>query len=109
MLEDLIQFYEEMGVYEEIIMLLQNGVALNKQNQKGIVTELGILFAKYQSEKLMEHCKMHFNNINVSKMLNICYKYALWNEAVYLHSNYDEYDKAVELQIDHSPVAFNHT
>lgn len=109
MLEDLIIFYEEMGLPEEIIMLLQNGVAMNKQNQKGIVTELGVLYAKYQSEKLMEHCKMHFQNINISKMLSMCYKYALWNESVYLHSNYDEYDKAVILMMDHSPSAFNHT
>ena len=57
----------------------------------------------------MEHCKMHFQNINVSKMISVCYKYALWNESVYLHSNYDEYDKAVILMMDHSPTAFNHT
>ena len=42
-------------------------------------------------------------------MLSVCYKYALWNEAVYLHSNYDEYDKAVIIMMDHSPTAFNHT
>lgn len=35
-------------------------------------------------------------------------RFGLWKEAVYLHSNYDEFDKAVNVMIEHSPVAFQH-
>lgn len=51
----------------------------------GIFTELGVLYAKYHPEKLLEHCKQYFSKLNVSKLLRICEKYYLWAEAVFLH------------------------
>ncbi len=41
----------------------------------GIFTELAILYAKYHSEKLMEHIKLYFSKLNVSKLLRVCEKY----------------------------------
>ena len=41
-------------------------------------------------------------------MLRICEKYLLWQEAVFLFSNYDEYDNAVNIMIEHSPTAWQH-
>lgn len=32
----------------------------------------------------------------------------LWKEAVYLYSHYNEFDQAVNIMIDHSPIAYNH-
>jgi clathrin heavy chain len=40
--------------------------------------------------------------------LRACQRFLLWNEAVYLHSNYEEYDNAVKIMIEHSPTAFKH-
>ena len=74
----------------------------------GIFTELGALYAKYQPEKLMEHCVQYFSKINVSKLLRVCERYLLWAEAVYLYSHYDEYDNAINIIIEHSPSAFQH-
>lgn len=35
-------------------------------------------------------------------------RYLLWNEAVYLYSHYDEFDKAINIMIEHSPTAWHH-
>ena len=44
----------------------------------------------------------------MSKLLRICERFCLWSEAVYLHSNYDEFDNAINIMIEHSPIAWNH-
>ena len=44
----------------------------------------------------------------MTKLLRACQRFLLWNEAVYLHSNYEEYDNAVKIMIEHSPTAFKH-
>lgn len=56
----------------------------------------------------MEHIRVNFQKLNVSKLLRICERFLLWSEAVYLHSNYDEYDNAINLMIEHSPIAWTH-
>lgn len=53
-LEDLIVHYEEYGHPEEVINLLEMGL---EKGQVSIFTELGVLYAKYKPEKLMEHIK----------------------------------------------------
>lgn len=69
---------------------------------------MGHLYAKYQPDRMMEHCVAYFSKINVSKLLRVCERYLLWPEAVYLYSHYDEYDNAINTIIEHSPSAFNH-
>lgn len=46
--------------------------------------------------------------MNVAKLNRICKKYQHWNEVVYLHSNYKEYDNAVKVMIEHSPSCYSH-
>jgi clathrin heavy chain len=58
-LEELIRHYEEFDVANEIISLLETGMGLDRAHV-GIFTELGILYAKYSPEKLMEHIKGYF-------------------------------------------------
>lgn len=50
-LDSVIKFYEEYGVTDEIISLLETGIGLERVHI-GIYTELGILYAKYKPEKL---------------------------------------------------------
>lgn len=38
----------------------------------------------------------------------MCERYLLWSEAVFLYSNYDEFDNAVGIMIEHSPYAWQH-
>jgi clathrin heavy chain len=55
-LEDIIQRYEEYGVAEEMISLLETGMGLERAHV-GIFTELGVLYAKHAPQKLLEHIK----------------------------------------------------
>ena len=57
-LEDLIVFYERFGYYEELIALLEQGMALDRTHN-GIFTELGIMYAKYLPERLMDHARTY--------------------------------------------------
>lgn len=41
-------------------------------------------------------------------MLRTCEKFFLWKEAMYLHQNYDEYDNAIAIMMEHSAIAFQH-
>jgi len=41
--------------------------------------------------------------------MRVCERYQLWQEVVYLYSHYDEFDNAVKVMIEHSPVAWDHT
>lgn len=106
-LEGLVKHYESLGVTNEMISVLEAGVGLERAHI-GIFTELAILYAKYKPEKLMEHCKTYLQKLNTTKLLRACQKFMLWKEAVYLYSHYKEYDQAVSIMIEHSPVAFNH-
>lgn len=56
----------------------------------------------------MDYIKNYFNKINITKLLRTCESYQLWQEIVYLYSNYDEQDNAIRIMIEHSPFAFNH-
>lgn len=55
-LEELIRHYEEYGNQKEMIELLETGMGLERANV-GIFTELGVLLAKYQPQKLNEHIR----------------------------------------------------
>ena len=102
-LEGLIRHYESLGVTNEIIALLESGVGLERAHI-GIFTELAILYAKYKPEKLMDHCKTYNQKFNTTKLLRACQKFMLWKEAMYLYSHYNDYDQAITIIIDHSPL-----
>ena len=106
-LEELSKQYELYERPDEMIALLESSLTIERSHI-GIFTELGILYAKYKPEKLMDFIRNYFQKLNVSKLLRVCERYLLWNEAVYLHSNYDEHDNAIKIMMEHSPTAFKH-
>eukprot|EP00742_Colponemidia_sp_Colp-10_P000714 GILJ01000776.1.p1 GENE.GILJ01000776.1~~GILJ01000776.1.p1 ORF type:complete len:1719 (+),score=373.80 GILJ01000776.1:96-5252(+) len=106
-LEDIISFYENRGYYEELIQLLESGLGLERAHI-GMFTELGVLYAKYKPEKLMEHCRMFYQRVNIPKLLRACERHQMWAEAVFLYMHYDEYDNAVNTMMQHSPVCWTH-
>jgi clathrin heavy chain len=73
-----------------------------------IITELGILYAKYQQEKLMDHCRNYYSNMNVHKVIRNCEQNYCWEEVVFLYSHYNGYDQALTTMIDHSPLCWKH-
>lgn len=104
-LEELIEHYERFGHFEELIKLMEQGLGLESAHQ-GIFTELGVLYSKYNPDKLMEHIKFFWSRVNVSKLLRACENGQHWKEAAFLYVENKEYDQAVRVMIEHSPDAF---
>jgi clathrin heavy chain len=100
-LEELIHNYEELGYWEELLKLLEQGLGLEAAHN-GIFTQLGVLYTRYAPEKLMEHIKIFHNRMNIVKVLKACETAYLWDEAVYLYKQDKQYDSAVRTMIAHS-------
>ena len=56
-LETMIEVYEKYGYYDELILLLEEGLGLNEAHS-GIFTNLAILYSRHSPEKLMKHVKL---------------------------------------------------
>ncbi|KAJ1460266.1 hypothetical protein M885DRAFT_459036 [Pelagophyceae sp. CCMP2097] len=105
-LEELVLLYEREGQPTELVQLMEQGLGLDSAHS-GIFTELGVLYSKYAPEKLMEHIKIFWSRVNTPKLLKACEKALLWDEAVYLLKEDEQYDSAVKTMIAHSS-AFQH-
>lgn len=105
-LMDCIEYYQDRGHFQEIIDLLEQGLTLDRAHTS-MFTELGVLFTKYRSKQMLEHCKMWWQRCNLPRLIRACEAAMLWNEMVYLHSQYNEFDNAAVVMIDHSPDAWN--
>jgi len=106
-LEELIAQYEKSGHFEELISLLDSGLASDRSHV-GMYTELGVLYAKYKHEKLMDFIKMNTGKLNIPKLIQACERHYHWEHAVFLYTHYDEFDSAANTMMTHSPVAFAH-
>ncbi|CDH57977.1 clathrin heavy chain 1 [Lichtheimia corymbifera JMRC:FSU:9682] len=107
-LEELVQVYEKNGYFEELIRLLEAGLNLERAHM-GMFTEVAILYAKYQPEKMMEHLKVFVSRINIPKVIRACTDAHLWRELVFLYMHYDEFDNAVTSMMDHASDAWEHS
>lgn len=90
-LEDLIEYYEKFGYNDELIQLLEQGMSLDR-NQSGIYTGLGIMYAKYQPERLMDFARAYCKHLQIPKLIKACERFFMWTEAVYLHTQYNQFD-----------------
>ena len=105
-LEELTHLYESEGHPQELVQLMEQGLGLEGAHS-GIFTELGCLYSKYLPAKLMEHIKIFWSRMNVPKLLRACEAARLWDEAVYLYKEDDQYDSAIKTMMEHS-TAFQH-
>ncbi|MES1909742.1 MAG: hypothetical protein MHM6MM_002439 [Cercozoa sp. M6MM] len=105
-LAELIQYYEQRGHFEQVIKLLEQGINLDRAHQ-GIFTQLGILYAKYRPEKLMEHINMFWSRLNIPTLLGACREHLLFREAVVLYTRYKQYDDAIDLMIQESGACWD--
>jgi clathrin heavy chain len=106
-LESLIAVYEQHGFFDEVIALMESGLNLERAHM-GIFTELGILYAKFRPEKLMEHIKLFWSKLNIRKLLSSCEQGHHWEELVFLYTHYDEFDNACSTMMKHPAIAFEH-
>ena len=66
------------------------------------------LCCRYKVEKLMEHLKLFSTRINIPRLIRVCEEFHHWKELVFLYVQYDEYDNAAMVMMNHSPVAWEH-
>lgn len=106
-LEEVSQFYQSHGFFGELISLMESGIGLERAHM-GIFTELGLLYAKYRPEKLMEHLKLFSTKLNIPKLIHITEDQQLWKELTFLYVQYDEHDNAAVVMMNHSPDSWDH-
>ena len=106
-LEELIRLYENKGFFEELMLLLEAGLGLERAHM-GMFTELAILYSKHKPDGLLEHLRLFSQRINIPKVIRACEAAHLWTELVFLYTKYDEYDNAALTMMSHSAVAWDH-
>nr|CAD2137764.1 unnamed protein product [Meloidogyne enterolobii] len=104
-LEELINYYQNRGHFEELIALLESALGLERAHM-GMFTELAILYSKYKSEKMREHLELFWSRVNIPKVLRAAEHAHLWSELVFLYDKYEEYDNAVTTMIQHPTEAW---
>jgi clathrin heavy chain len=106
-LEEVSEYYQNRGCFNELISLMESGLGLERAHM-GIFTELGVLYARYRYEKLMEHIKLFSTRLNIPKLIRACDEQQHWKELTYLYIQYDEFDNAATTIMNHSPDAWDH-
>eukprot|EP01018_Ginkgo_biloba_P000170 Gb_33028 [translate_table: standard] len=106
-LEEVSDYYQNRGRFDELISLMESGLGLERAHM-GIFTELGILYARYRPDKLMEHIKLFSTRLNIPKLIRVCDEQQHWKELTYLYIQYDEFDNAATTIMNHSPEAWDH-
>merc|ERR1712226_1238339 len=104
--DDVVSYYSDLGHFTHLVSLFEQGLGLEDAHI-GIFTELGILYTKHVPEKVMEHCKVFFSKLNVSKVVRACERARLFTPAVYLYMQDKQYDNAVKVMMDHAPAFEN--
>jgi clathrin heavy chain len=92
-LEEVSEYYQNRRCFSELISLMESGLGLERAHM-GIFTELGVLYARYRPENLMEHIKLFSTRLNIPKLIQACDEQQHWKELTYLYIQYDEYDNA---------------
>ncbi|KAF5272050.1 hypothetical protein FQR65_LT05031 [Abscondita terminalis] len=104
-LQDLINYYQDRGYFEELIGLLEAALGLERAHM-GMFTELAILYSKYKPAKMKEHLELFWSRVNIPKVLRAAEQAHLWAELVFLFDKYEEYDNAVLAMMAHPTEAW---
>uniref|UniRef100_A0A1I8JFX5 Clathrin heavy chain n=1 Tax=Macrostomum lignano TaxID=282301 RepID=A0A1I8JFX5_9PLAT len=104
-LEELINFYQTRGLFNELISLFEAGLGLDRAHM-GLFTELAILYSKYRPAKLKEHLELFWSRINIPKVLRAAEQAHLWSELVFLYEKYEEFDNAILTMMKHPTEAW---
>jgi len=104
--DEVVSYYSDLGHFTHLVSLFEQGLGLDDAHI-GIFTELGVLYTKHVPEKVMEHCKVFFSKLNVSKVVRACERARLFPPAVYLYMHDKQYDNAVKVMMDRAPAFDN--
>ena len=101
--DEIVSYYSDLGHFTHLVSLFEQGLGLEDAHI-GIFTELGVLYTKHVPDKVMEHCKVFFSKLNVSKVVRACERARLFPPAVYLYMADKQYDSAVKVMMDRAPA-----
>jgi len=104
--DEVVSYYSDLGHFTHLVSLFEQGLGLDDAHI-GIFTELGVLYTKHVPDKVMEHCKVFFSKLNVTKVVKACERARLWPPAVYLHTQDKQYDSAVKIMTDRATAFEN--
>lgn len=79
-----------------------------ERTHSGIFTHLGVLYAKYQPARLMDHIRTYAQKLQIPMLIEACKKYQMWPEVVFLNTQYGQFDQAIMSMIEHSPSCWKH-
>eukprot|EP00058_Branchiostoma_floridae_P009338 XP_002594826.1 hypothetical protein BRAFLDRAFT_124425 [Branchiostoma floridae] len=95
-LEDLINYYQDRGYFEELIQLLEAALGLERAHM-GMFTELAILYSKYKPQKMREHLELFWSRVNIPKRLEKHELIEFRRISAYLFKGNNRWKQAVEL------------
>ncbi|XP_033486293.1 clathrin heavy chain 1 isoform X1 [Epinephelus lanceolatus] len=104
-LEELINYYQDRGYFEELITMLEAALGLERAHM-GMFTELAILYSKFKPQKMREHLELFWSRVNIPKVLRAAEQAHLWGELVFLYDKYEEYDNAIITMMNHPADAW---
>ncbi|KAG5447542.1 Clathrin heavy chain 1 [Clonorchis sinensis] len=104
-LEDVINYYQQRGHFDELIQLLEAGLGLERAHM-GMFTELAILYSRFKPEKMREHLELFWSRVNIPKVLKAAEQAHLWPELVFLYDKYEEFDNAIQTMMKHPTDAW---
>ncbi|KAG9395516.1 Clathrin heavy chain [Carpediemonas membranifera] len=105
-LVDLIEYYEDKDLISELIELLETGIAAQRASIE-ILTSLAVVYSKYAPDKLLDHLKAHIRQVNIAKLIKVCKANEQWPELVFLYGNYEEYENAAIVCMEHPDEAWD--
>lgn len=106
--DEVVAYYSDLGYFTQVISLFEQGIGLEDAHI-GIFTELGVLYTKHVPDKTMEHCKVFFTKLNVSKVVRACERARLWDPAVYLYTHDKQHDSAIKIMMERANAFDNDT
>jgi len=101
--DEVVNYYSDLGHFTHVVSLFEQGIGLEDAHI-GIFTELGVLYTKHVPDKVMEHCKVFFSKLNVSKVVRACERARLFPPAVYLYMQDKQHDNAVKIMMERAPA-----
>ncbi|EHB14914.1 Clathrin heavy chain 2 [Heterocephalus glaber] len=104
-LEELINYYQDRGYFEEVISLLEAALGL-EQAHMGMFMELVILYSKFKPQKMPEHLELFWSWVNIPKVQRAAEQVHLWIELVFLYDKREEYDNAILTMMSHPTEAW---
>ncbi|CCW66995.1 unnamed protein product [Phytomonas sp. Hart1] len=99
--------YESRGLWEDLLAILKMAAGVQGAHM-GIFTEIGVLLARYNPEKLLEHINIYPRKINTHKMVSVCELYHHWLPLRVLQVNNEDWMSAVSTMMKHYADAWDH-